>query len=100
MLAVDFYELDDKMNDIKAGTVIYDGQKIRVQGPRWIKELLKDGIVVGMAETKTVERIKLDQPEKFLQNLHRQYNNAYLRASKAREVGRGDNDKGTASPQQ
>ncbi len=86
MLAVDFYELDDEMNDVKAGTVFYDGQKIRVQGPRWIKELLKDGIAVGMVETKTVERFNLDQPEKLLQNLHRQYKGAYLRATKAYEV--------------
>lgn len=94
MLAVDFYELDDNMNDVKAGTVFYDGQKIRVQGPRWIKELLKDGIVVGIAETKTVERFGLNQPEKLLQNLHLQYRDAYLRATEAYEVEGDDKVEG------
>ena len=81
-LAVNFHNLDKDGNDTIAGIVTWDGQKIRVQGPKWLVKLMGEPIGSPWPEGKGLKKVTFKDGEAFLQGLPYQYHGTYFCASK------------------
>ena len=80
---VNFYGLDEKKEDQKIGTIIFDGSKFTWANTAYdgIKEISDDSIFV---EDELIDPKK--DPEKFMQNLHKAYTGTYVRAGKVKHA--------------
>lgn len=83
MLQVTVYSVDENANDLELGTLRLQGDSIRASTPT-VEKLLKQPLYLGR------ETIYPEDAERFLQNLHRQYRNPYLRVSEAEDDLRDD----------
>lgn len=76
MKTVHIYRVDDDANEYNAGD-IHLGDDGKLVADRGVQRLLHEPIFDGKREIHA-----MDDPEAFINNLHRHYKSAYLHASK------------------
>ena len=80
---VNFYGLDENKNDIKIGTLIFDGKVFTWANTVYdgVKEFSEDTIFVN---DELIDPKK--NPVKFMKNLHKAYTSTYVRAGKVKHA--------------